>query len=78
MNQFRQKRGDADSRPLENSILSGKKQCCDGSVGLGDHPERFGFVDAIAAHQAESELEPQFIFGLIFLAEVALVSPQMP
>ena len=55
----------------ETSVLFGQKQSGHGSIRFGDNPELLGLSDLVAAHQAESVLKTQFVFSLVFLAEIA-------
>jgi hypothetical protein len=59
------------------SVLFGQKQRGHRSICFGDHPELLGLGDMVAAQQAESILQAQLVFRLVFLIEVAPVSAQV-
>src|SRR5215469_1869537 len=59
------------------SVVAGEKHCSSRSVGLCDYPKGLTAVDAITTHQAVPVFEAQFIFSLVFLAEIAPVAAKV-
>ena len=59
------------------SVVAGEEHCSGRSVGLRDYPKGLTSMDAITTHQTVSVLEAQFIFSLVFLAEIAPVAAKV-
>src|SRR5581483_794095 len=60
-----------------SSIVGGQQQCGYRSIRFRDDPELFYIRDLIAAHQAKSGFEAQFVFSLVVLTEIAPITTKM-
>lgn len=58
-------------------MLFGQKQGGHGSICFGDDPDLLCVHNLIATDQAKPILEAQFVFRLVFLAEIAPVAAKM-